>query len=57
MTPEEERELSLLILRRDFYNDRGVNVRIKKLEAKKEKSIEKRPDTTEKSDCEDIEKR
>ena len=57
MSPEEERELSLLILRRDFYNDRGVNIRIKKLEAKKEKSIEKRPDTTEKSDCEDIEKR
>lgn len=34
LSPEEDRELGILILRRDFYEEKGLDDRIKKLEDK-----------------------
>ena len=34
LSPEEDRELGILILRRDFYEEKGLEDRIKKLEDK-----------------------
>lgn len=34
LSPEEDRELGILILRRDFYGEKGLDDRIKKLEDK-----------------------
>ena len=34
LSPEEDRELGILILRRDFYEEKGLDDRIKELEDK-----------------------
>ena len=34
ISPEEDRELGILILRRDFYEEKGLDDRIKELEDK-----------------------